>query len=144
MALHARRQPRLRYRSGTYNGFSYTAREDGRTTQNQKHPPAHLPVRRPNETKVLTEGRRTRFVGIPEASPGRTRVDQSRRLHLPHQSKLPSRLRTRTDRRGVSRGDLVSLRDTGRARTNHSRTLDRGEAGSGVCLFPKSQMIHGP
>src|SRR5262249_8189643 len=92
--------------------------------EDQKHPATHFPLRRSNETNMRAEGGRSRLMGISEAAPRRTRSDKGGGLRLSDQGELPSRVSTGSDRRRISRGDLVSLRHAYRPGTHHSRTPD--------------------
>jgi hypothetical protein len=73
-------------------------------------------------------------MGISEAASGRARAHEGGGLRLSDQGELPSCVPTGADRCRISRGNLVPLRHARRAGTHHSRTLDRGQAGEGVCI----------
>src|SRR2546425_2094914 len=64
-------------------------------------------------------------MGVPETAAQGIEADGASATRLPEQGELPACLHARPDRRGLSRGGLVSFLRAAGARTNHPATLDQ-------------------
>src|SRR5439155_1238327 len=105
---------------------------------NQKHPPSHLPLCRPDEAGVCPERRGPGVVELLKEEIGRTGIDASRKRDLSHESQLPSHLSPGPYCGGLSRRHVVSLRNSGSARADHSGASHRRAPRPGVRVRGKT------